>query len=218
MSAQPRPQPAAPPAPPAAQQYSEAEYLAFDEAAAGRWEFLDGQMLPVGAPELANVLDPTFRAGATPAHYNLARVLGGLLFNKLPDQCRAYTSDARVYIPLSKSYTYPDLVIVCGESEYHDPDASLPSLSNPLLIIEILSESTEAYDRFGKFVRYRSIPSLQQYLMVDSRRVGVELLTKKTAEDWTYTSTDQPKDMLDLQSVGCQLAMRDIYDRIVLAG
>ena len=216
MSAQPQLQ--TPTSASSARHYSEADYLTFDEAAEGRWEFMNGQIIPVGAPEMANVLDPTFRAGATPAHYDLARVLGGLLFNKLPSQCRAFTSDARVYIPSNKSYTYPDIVIVCGESEYQDPEASLPSLTNPVVIIEILSESTEAYDRFGKFVRYRSIPSLQQYLMVDSRRVGVELLSRQADDNWTYISTDQPDDIIDLHSVSCQLSVREIYDRITLAG
>ena len=124
--------------------YSPEEYLAFDNAAEGRFEYMDGRITPVGAPDVVNVLDPTFRAGASPAHYEMSRVLSGLLFTRLPASCRAYTSDARVHIPITRAYAYPDVVIVCGQPEYLDPDAAVPSLLNPTVIIEILSPATAA--------------------------------------------------------------------------
>ncbi len=147
--------------------YTEAEYLAFDAQAAGRWEFMDGKILPVGRPDMANQLDPTFMAGTTPAHYELSRRLNGFLFGRLPTGCRAFVSDAKVHIPLTGAYAYPDTVIVCGELEFVDPEVAIPSLTNPVVLVEILSDSTVDYDRFGKFARYRSIPSLRQYVMLD---------------------------------------------------
>ena len=122
--------------------YSPEEYLDFDNAAEGRFEYMDGRITPVGQPDMVNVLDPTFRAGASPAHYRLANRLAGLLFSRLQNGCEAASSDARVHIPITRAYTYPDLVIVCGKPEYLDPEAAIPSLTNPKVIIEILSEST----------------------------------------------------------------------------
>ncbi len=194
--------------------YSEADYLAFDEAAEGRWEFMDGRIIPVGAPELANQLDPALRAGATPNHYRLSRTLAGLFYNRLRASCEAYTSDARTYTPVSTTYSYPDLVAVCGPPEYHAPKATLPSLTNPMLIVEIVSASTGNYDRSGKFLRYLSIESLQHYLLVDSRQMQVELYTRLPAGTWEYWHGSAPADVIDLKSVGCQLTLGELYAQI----
>ena len=196
--------------------YSEADYLAFDEAAEGRWEFMDGRIIPHGEPERANQLDPQFRAGTSVAHYKLQRMLNGLLFNRLRNGCEAYTGDARTFMPVTKNYCYPDLVVVCGDSEYNDPNAKLPSLTNPVLIVEILSASTEHYDRSGKLMRYLSIDSLQQYLMIDSRQMQAELYSRLPAGTWEYWAGRQPEQVIDLKSVGCQLTLAELYAGIVL--
>ena len=145
--------------PESTRRYTEAEYLAFDEKAEGRWEYFDGKITPVGEPGMVNQLDPKFIAGASPTHVRLARKLNGLLFQRLTAGCEAYQSDLRVHIPLTGGYTYPDTVMVCGDLEFEDPSVTIPSLKNPVVVIEILSESTAEFDRFGKFARYRSIPS-----------------------------------------------------------
>ena len=203
------------PALPSKTWYSPEEYLAFDNAAEGRFEYMDGRIMPVGQPNAVNVLDPTFRAGASPSHYELSRVLSGLLFNRLPRSCRAYTSDARVHIPITGAYTYPDVVIVCGKPEYHDPDATLPSLLNPKVIMEILSDSTADYDRIGKFMRYRSTASLKEYVLIDSRNMAVELFTRQEAGGWGYTPANAPDDVLVLSSVGCTLSLGELYAGIL---
>ncbi|MBU6122789.1 Uma2 family endonuclease [Hymenobacter siberiensis] len=200
-----------PPVVPPKTWYSPEEYLAFDNAAEGRFEYADGRITPVGAPEIVNVLDPTFRAGASPAHYELSRVVSGLLFNRLPASCRAYSSDARVYIPITRAYAYPDVVIVCGKPEYHDPDAALPSLLNPRVLIEILSDSTADYDRIDKFMRYRSIESLQEYVLIDPRTVTVELFTRQESGGWNYSPANDLQEKLTLASVGCTLALAELY-------
>lgn len=196
--------------------YSEAEYLAFDEKAEGRWEYFDGYILPVGRPDLANKLDPTFRAGASPAHYTLASTLLRSLFARLRKGCRPFSSDARVHIPITGGYAYPDVVIVCGRLEFFDPDKALPSLTNPVVIIEILSESTAEHDRIGKFMRYRSIPSLQQYLLVDSRKKQTELFTRREDATWNYSPAAQDADQIDLTSVGCALTLAEVYEGLDL--
>ena len=195
--------------------YTEAEYLAFDAQAAGRWEFMDGQILPVGRPDLANQLDPTFMAGASPMHVRVSRKFNGLLFQRLQGGCEAYQSDLRVHIPLTGAYTYPDTVIVCGDLEFVDPEVAIPSLTNPVVLVEILSESTGDYDRFGKFARYRSIPSLRQYVMLDSRRTQVEVLTRQSADVWTYDSLSQPADLITLAVGSCVLTLAELYDGLL---
>ena len=194
--------------------YSPEEYLAFDNAAEGRFEYMDGRITPVGEPDMLNVLDPTFKAGASPAHYGLASRLIGLLFSRLPAACRAYTSDARVRIPVTRAYTYPDLVIVCGKPEYFDPEAAIPSLTNPKVIIEILSESTAEYDRMGKFMRYRSIEGLQEYVLIDSRQMAVEVFSRH-AGGWNYAPANEPGHALELASVGVRLELGELYAGIL---
>ena len=197
--------------------YTKEEYFAFDEQAEGRWEYADGRIWPVGEPGMANQLDPTFRAGASVSHYRLQRILNGLFFNRLHQGCEAYSSDARTYTPLSKSYSYPDLVVVCGQTEYDNPTAKIPALTNPVLIVEIVSDSTGEYDWSGKFMRYRNIDTLKQYLLVDSRRMQVDLFTRQPDHTWQYLPYTEPTDVVDLHSVGCQLTLAELYEGIALA-
>ena len=195
--------------------YTIREYLEFDAQAEGRWEYLGGYIYPVGRPDLVNQLDPQFRAGASPAHYELNRVLSGLLFGRLPETCRAFANDARVYIPVTKGYVYPDVVIVCGKQEFDDPTAKLPSLTNPVVIVEILSDATGEYDRSGKFMRYASIEGLQHYVLVDSRKVLVEVFTRGDA-GWLYTQASQPTDVVELTAVQCRLSVIELYANLDL--
>ena len=194
--------------------YSPEEYLAFDNAAEGRFEYMDGRITPVGQPDMVNMLDPTFRAGASPAHYRLANRLAGLLFSRLQRGCEAASSDARVHIPITRAYTYPDLVIVCGKPEYLDAEAAIPSLTNPKVIIEILSDSTADYDRMGKFMRYRSIEALQEYVLIDSRQMAAEVFTRQTG-GWNYAPANEPPDSLVLHSVGASLSLAELYADIL---
>lgn len=194
--------------------YTAAEYLAFDEKAEGRWEFFDGKITPVGEPSWDGQLDPTFRTGASPAHYLLASTLLRLLFARLPAGCQPFASDARVHIPLTGGYTYPDVVVVCGPLNFHDPDAALPALSNPAVIIEILSASTADYDHFDKLARYRSIPGLQQYIMLDSRELQAAVLTRQ-GDVWVYDVCLQPTDVISLALGNCQLTLAELYENLL---
>jgi Uma2 family endonuclease len=195
--------------------YTEAEYLAFDERAEGRWEYFDGKITPVGEPGMVNQLDPTFMAGASSTHYRLASTLLRALFAKLKNGCQPFASDARVHIPLTGGYAYPDVVIVCGELKFQNPDEPLPSLANPAIIVEILSESTAEFDRFGKFARYRSISSLQQYIMLDSRRPQVEVLTRQTGDAWLYEALNMPADVIHLAAGECILTLAELYEGLL---
>jgi Uma2 family endonuclease len=111
-------------------------------------------------------------------------------------------------------YTYPDVVVVCGEPQFLDQRRD--TLLNPLLIVEVLFPSTEAYDRGRKFEHYRSIPSLREYLLVASDRVHADLYTLRPDGDWSIHSADGPGETIELPNVGCALALSDLYEGVEL--
>ncbi|RTQ45308.1 Uma2 family endonuclease [Hymenobacter gummosus] len=195
--------------------YTPEEYLAFDRASTGKFEFMDGQIIPWGQPEQINVLNPQAMSGATFAHYRLVRNLAGLLFLRLPKSCAAYTNDARVFLPVNGSYAYPDLVVVCGEPTF--TDEQFDTLTNPILLIEVLSKSTADYDRSAKLMRYFSIPSLQEYLLVDSRSREVILYSKDLESGrWYVNPLTAADETITLQSVNCAILLAELYDGLPL--
>src|SRR5436853_2984703 len=134
------------------------EYLALEASSNVKHEFLDGQIYAM--------------AGGTPEHAALAAAVIGLLFPQLRDgRCRAYDSDLRVRTP-SGLATYPDVTVICGPTERDAAD--LQAVTNPMLIAEVLSRSTEEYDAGDKFEHYKTIASLQQYVLVSHRDRSVE--------------------------------------------
>ena len=163
---------------------------------------------------MVNSFDPTFRVGASPSYYGLASRLIGLLFSRLTSLCNAYTSDARVHILITRAYAYPDVVIVRGKSEYLDPEAAVPSLTNPTVIIEVLSESTANYDRMGKFMRYRSIETLREYVLIDSRQMAGEV-SARYETSWSCTSANEASDSLVLASVGVRPGLAELHAGIL---
>ena len=118
----------------------------------------------------------------------------------------------RVHVPATELYTYPDVVAVCGERQFLDDRQD--TLLNPNLIVEVLSPTTEAYNRGRKFDHYRSIESLREYLLVASDRIHTDLFTWQPDGCWMLTSADRLEDSLDLQSVGCRLNLADLYEKV----
>jgi Uma2 family endonuclease len=120
----------------------------------------------------------------------------------------------RARVSATGLYTYPDVVVVCGEPQFLDERRD--TLLNPSLLIEVLSASTEAYDRGRKFEHYRSIESLREYLLVASDRVHADLYTRQPDGRWLLTSAGRLEDSLELQSIGCRLALADLYEKVDL--
>jgi Uma2 family endonuclease len=118
----------------------------------------------------------------------------------------------RVRVNAKGLYTYPDVVVVCGEPQFLDERRD--TLLNPTLIVEVLSESTEQYDRGRKFEHYRPLESLAEYLLVSSERVSVERYTRQPDGSWNYIAKASLEDSLDLPSVGCHLALADLYEKV----
>ena len=179
------------------------QYLAIEREAEYKSEYFQGEMFAM--------------AGAGWAHNVWSANLVTGLNNQLRSRpCRVYSSDMRVRVRATGLYTYPDVVVVCGERRFLDERRD--TLLNPSLLIEVLSPSTEAFDRGQKFEHYQSIESLREYLLVASDRVHVDLYTRQPDGRWLLTSAGRLEDSLDLQSVGCRLALLDLYEKTDLPG
>src|SRR5207237_2511641 len=126
----------------------------------------------------------------------------------------AYTSDMRVRVNPTGMYTYPDVSVVCGEP--HFDDQQLDTLTNPHVIIEVLSPSTEAYDRGEKFAHYRRLLSLTDYVLVAQDKMRVEHFARSgdRGDQWLFTEISDPDHALNLTSIGCAVTLRNIYDKV----
>jgi Uma2 family endonuclease len=127
--------------------------------------------------------------------------------------CLIFSTDLRLRIEAADACTYPDVMALCGETQLHDDRRDV--LLNPSLIIEVLSPSTEAYDRGGKFAIYRRLPSLREYLLVSQDKPATELYVRQTDGRWLLSEHSGPDAEVPLPSVDCCLSLREIYDKVV---
>ena len=109
-------------------------------------------------------------------------------------------------------YTYPDVFVVCGNAEYSDEDKD--TITNPVVIFEVLSKSTEAYDRGAKFALYRGIRSLREYVLVSQAKPAVERFLRREDGSWSFHESAGMDAMLTIESLGCEIALADIYDQV----
>jgi Uma2 family endonuclease len=172
------------------------QYLELERKAEHKSEFLHGEIFAM--------------AGASRAH----QLVGGNVFGSLHAQlrarpCEVYSSDMRVQVEVTGLYTYPDLVVACGKLEFTQGD----TLANPTVIIEVLSPSTEACDRGEKFAHYRRLESLTDYVLVSQDRMRVEHYVRQ-GDQWVLTEVSGPAGVLNLASIGCQIRLADIYEKV----
>ena len=176
------------------------EYLALERQAEFKSEYFAGEVFAMaGASQRHNLIAA-----------NVIRLLGNQL---LEHNCNVYPSDMRVKIPQVKKYTYPDVVVVCGEEQFEDEDKD--TLLNPSLIVEILSESTEAYDRGKKFEHYQSLESLQEYVLIAQDSYRIERYVRQDDRTWTYTEFHSRDDVVTLPTIGCTLSLKDVYVKVM---
>jgi len=169
----------------------------------GKHEYIDGEIVAmVGASFRHNLIQTRMLAAL------YARLRGG--------PCEALPSDLRVAIPALGIYTYPDITVICGEPRLEDNEHD--TLLNPSLIAEILSPSTEGYDRGLKFQRYRLIPTLQEYVLIAQERSTIEHYQRASDERWILSTYATLDSALPLRSCDCTLALSDIYAGIVFDG
>lgn len=175
-------------------------YLAMERAAFEKSEYFDGQLYPM--------------AGATKEHNRIKENLSGQFYAALEDHaCQSFSSDFRVHIPANSLYAYPDLIVGCGELALLDDQ--FDTLLNPVVLVEILSKSTRGYDKNAKFALYRDIPTLREYMIVDSRRVNVAVWQKSLEGAWSLAvETAQPDDVIRIDSIDFTLPVRKIYNRV----
>jgi Uma2 family endonuclease len=181
---------------PPRQRFSFQDYVAVEEIAGVRHEFLDGHVWAM--------------AGGSPEHGAIAANVIALLAPQLRTrQCRVFTSDVRVRVQATGLATYPDVSVVCGglETDPHDPGGS--TVLNPVVVVEVLSPSTEAYDRGEKLAHYKQMPALQEIVLIahDERRVEV---WHREADRWTLRA-QRDDGTATLESIGCELPLPEIY-------
>jgi Uma2 family endonuclease len=122
--------------------------------------------------------------------------------------CRTYSSDQMIRTD-GGLYAYPDIIIVCGEPQFHDHTRE--TITNPLVLIEILSKSTAAYDRGLKFEQYKSIPSLMEYLLISQERLYIEHYTRQPSGNWGKLEYFDSETVIHLATIGCTLKVGDVY-------
>ena len=174
------------------------QYLAYERGSDTRHEFVGGDVLAM--------------AGASEQHNQITSALNFLLYGQLLDRpCQIFQSDMRVKAD-ELIYFYPDIVVVCGEADYADDTRDI--LLNPTVVIEVLSPSTEDYDRGRKFTNYRKIASLRDYVLVAQSEMKVEHHTLKQGEGWLLKEYASVEDTVQLPSIDCTLALSDIYRKV----
>ncbi|MBC6700487.1 Uma2 family endonuclease [Hymenobacter puniceus] len=155
-------------------------------------------------------------SGASFAHNQICMNLGAELYLQLKGKsCTVVGSDQRVQVLSETTFVYPDLTVVCGPREFQDkmkPD----TLLNPTLLVEVLSASTKSNDRGDKFFLYRQIPSLRQYLLLDSQTIHAELHTRDELGRWILTETSDRTTILELDSITCRVPLTDLYTGVEL--
>lgn len=181
--------------------FSPQQYLAQERKAEFKSEFYQGEIFAL--------------AGASREHNlivaNLVREIG----NALKDSnCEVYPSEMRVKVSATGLYTYPDVTIACGEPEFEDKE--LDTLLNPTVLFEVLSKSTEAYDRGTKARHYRKIPSLQHYVLVSQFQSSVEIFSRSSDDTWTLTEVNALPESLQLQSPNVAVPLAEVYRKIKL--
>jgi len=175
------------------------EYLRRERQAEYKSEYLNGEIFAMG--------------GASEVHNLIAGNIFGELRQQLKERsCRVYISDMRVKVHSVGLYTYPDVVIVCGEPEFEDNE--FDTLLNPTVLIEVLSKSTERYDRIAKTSYYRTIDSLAAHLLVAQDEIRLEQYSRQPDGQWLFSEYLTLDAVVDLASIECTLKLSDVYDRI----
>ena len=188
------------------------EYIAFERKALPnaeiiRHEYINGELIAM--------------SGASRAHNLITINISTALHSRLRgSECETYANEMRVSTPTTTSYFYPDIVVVCEEP--HFEDEVFDTLLNPIILVEVLSPSTEVYDRREKFAHYRQLPSLREYVLVSQDKVLVEHYRRQekqgttpvTGKDWIFTDFQEIEEILPLISIQCELPLLEIYERV----
>lgn len=179
--------------------YTPEEYLEFEVNSEERHEYINEEIV--------------LMAGGTPNHNQIALNLSGTLNFALKRQpYRVFIADQRLWIPEKRIYTYPDIMVVQGELQLQE--GRKDTITNPLIIAEVLSTSTRSYDKDAKFAAYRTISNFQEYLLIDQYTMHIEQYYKTDSKHWTFTEYDNANETVSLSSISFQITLTDIYDKV----
>ena len=176
-------------------QLTEAEYLAIERSALEKSELHNGQMFAMAA--------------GSRNHCFLTSSISALLYQQKPPGCRIFSSDLRIHIDASNTYSYADCGIICGEPQFSSDEQD--NLLNPLLIVEVLSPSTEDYDRGKKFELYRTIESFSEYLIIHQDKPHVEHYSRQDHKSWLLREHSGEGTTLNIQRLGIQISLTELY-------
>src|SRR5262245_17629273 len=172
------------------------EYLAIERKTLTKSEYLNGEIFAM--------------SGASREHNLISLNVGGELRAQLRQRpCEVYVSDMRVKVSPTGLYTYPDVVVVCEEPQFED--AEVDTLLTPTLIVEVLSPSTEDYDRGTEFEHYRTLASLQEYLLVSQDKCHIVHYVRQEDQTWVLSETTRRNDSIYLSSIDCHLSVAEVY-------
>ncbi len=176
------------------------DYLAHERQADYKSEFLNGELLAM--------------AGASRWHNIIVLNVGSELRIQLKGRrCETYSTNMRVHIPPTGLYTYPDVVVICGTPEFDDDQHD--TLLNPTVLIEVLSPSTERYDRGAKFGHYRRLASLREYVLISQEKPLIERYVRhEDSRFWLLSDAEGLDAKIEVSSVGCVLALAEVYDKV----
>lgn len=181
--------------------FSPEEYLALDEKSSQRHEYWNGEIYMM--------------SGSTPKHNRITLNVVGALDRALGKQkkpCTVYATDLRLRIKKANVYTYPDVMVICGKLEYDGTRQDV--VLNPIVIVEVSSDSTKHFDHTNKFAAYRQVPSLQAYVMVDQHNHFVECFQRGANGQWVVQVYDNLKESLKLDDLDIEIPVRTIYAQI----
>lgn len=179
--------------------YSPQEYLELEVNSEIRHEYINGLIIPM--------------TGGTPNHNQLAGNFYAMLNFALKRQpYQVFVTDQRLWIPSRKIHTYPDIMVVKTPLEYQE--GRTDTLVNPVMIAEVLSKSTKGYDRDEKFAAYRTITTLQEYILIDQYTMHIEQYCKTDNNQWIFSEFTDGNINLNLASISCQMTLSDIYDKV----
>lgn len=187
--------------------YTEQEYLEFERNSLEKHEYYQGEIFPLYRDEVNGM------SGATISHNKISSNLIFLFKSKLKGKpCDTFGSDFRVNIPNISMYTYPDVSIVSGNPDA--TDAENDTYTNPTVIIEILSKSTKNYDLGTKFLLYKQIESLKNYVLIDSLSCQVIKYVRQSNNSWLMTETKSIDDKINIESIEVDLNLSDVYENV----
>ena len=178
------------------------EYLALERTAEYKSEYVAGEICAM--------------AGASERHVSIVANLMYILVGQLKGRpCKTYANDLRLKVSPTGLYTYPDVLVVCGPPRFADEQQD--TLLNPVVLIEVLSESTEAYDRGKKFDHYRALTSVSDYLLVSQDQHKIEHFVRQADNRWLFSAYTVLDDVVEITSIACALPLHDVYDKVELA-